>query len=153
MIDAETPRPGPDPLVLTDLDADPHLISDVRSVLSRWLSTGAVERHRVPDVVLAVYEAMANVVEHAYTSSTHRGVFDLVAEQSPVTGSLEIAVRDHGSWLSSEPGPLRGRGLPLIESLSDDVTVTSAAAGTEVIMRWDPAVGVRGAQSSRDLVD
>lgn len=155
VIDAETPRPGPEPLVLTDLDADPRRISDVRVVLSRWLSAGAVEPDRVPDVVLAVYEAMANVVEHAYTSSSHRGVFDLRAEHAADTGRLEIAVRDHGSWSSSEPGPLRGRGLPLIETLTDDVTVTSAAAGTEVIMRWDraDAVGVRGAQSSRDLVD
>ncbi|MBY6363007.1 ATP-binding protein [Rhodococcoides corynebacterioides] len=155
MIDAETPRPGPEPLVMTDLDADPHRIADVRGVLSRWLSDGAVEPDRVPDVVLAVYEAMANVVEHAYTSTSHRGVFDLRAEHSRDTGRVEIVVRDHGSWQSSEPGPLRGRGLPLIETLSDDVTVTSAASGTEVIMRWDrgDAVGARGAQRSRDLVD
>lgn len=149
MIDAETASPLPNPLVLTNLDADPRRISDVRVFFSRWLAAGGVDSDRVHDVVLAVYEAMANVVEHAYASSTRRGVFDLRARYAAESGHLDVSVRDHGSWSSSAPGPLRGRGLPLIETLSDDVTVTAAATGTEVVMRWEDM----GAQSVRDLVD
>lgn len=36
-------------------------------------------------------------------------------------------------------GALRGRGLPLIETLSDDVTLSSADSGTTVTMAWDVA--------------
>lgn len=131
-------RHPPTQLSLTDLDAEPQRITDARVRFGAWLRHTPFDSTRAYDIVLAVYEAMANVVEHAYgPAATGRGrrVFDLQATfDAP---RLEVAVRDHGTWSESSPGPLRGRGLPLIETLSDDVTLSSADSGTTVTMAWD----------------
>ncbi|MBY6538529.1 ATP-binding protein [Rhodococcus sp. BP-349] len=127
----------PTQLSLTDLDAEPQRITDARVRFGAWLTHTPFDAARTYDIVLAVYEAMANVVEHAYAATTGRRVFDLQATYD--SARLEVAVRDHGTWSDSSPGPLRGRGLPLIETLSDDVTLSSADSGTTVTMAWDVA--------------
>lgn len=124
---------------MDDVPADAHRITDVRKSFGSWVSARtAFDATRAYDIVLAVYEAMANVVEHAYTDTapTDHEVFDVHARVEPSAGSLQVTVADHGSWSDAEPGPMRGRGLPLIETLADDLTLSCGADGTEVTMIW-----------------
>ncbi|MGB3771381.1 MAG: ATP-binding protein [Rhodococcus sp. (in: high G+C Gram-positive bacteria)] len=122
----------------SELSAQPRFITDTRVHFGRWLEQLELDSTKTYDIILAVYEAMANVVEHAYRSqgaTATPNVFDLNATLED--SRLEVAVVDHGTWSDAVPGPLRGRGLPLIETLSDDVTVASAESGTTVTMAWD----------------
>jgi anti-sigma regulatory factor (Ser/Thr protein kinase) len=57
-------------------------------------SDGGDDAEQVDDLGLAAYEAMANVVDHAYDRPG--GVFDLHACRSGDT--VTVSVTDHGRW-------------------------------------------------------
>lgn len=95
------------------------------------------------DVKLAVSEACANAVVHAYLPG-EAGLLDL--ELSTRTGQIEIVVRDHGrGMMPRTDSPGLGVGLPLMASLSESLELTNRAdGGTEVRMSFtlrdpDPA--------------
>jgi serine/threonine-protein kinase RsbW len=55
------------------------------------------------------------------------------------TGDLHVTVTDHGRWRHVAPEDrttTRGRGLQLIEALSDDVAIAREPTGTTVQMRF-----------------
>ena len=81
-------------------------------------------------MVLAVNEACANAIEHAYPPSP--ATFELTASEEG--GELVIAVRDTGRWRPDRESD-RGRGLTIIDAAMDDVRLTTSDAGTEVLMR------------------
>lgn len=89
------------------------------------------ERHAL---VLASYEAMSNVVSHAYVAG---GVLDLHATHVPADGYLEVTVTDHGQWRppDADLGPLSGRGLMLMHAMAE-TTIDSTDDGTTVRMQW-----------------
>ncbi|HOS93825.1 MAG TPA: ATP-binding protein [Armatimonadota bacterium] len=79
------------------------------------------------DVALAVHEAVINAIEHGNQSDPTRVVAVTFVDDS---SALVIEVRDEGTARDSEPsagGPLpsagapRGRGIPLMRALMDDV--------------------------------
>ena len=49
------------------LPADPPALADVRRILRRWLHTQSVGEADTREIVLAVSEACANAIEHAYS--------------------------------------------------------------------------------------
>jgi anti-sigma regulatory factor (Ser/Thr protein kinase) len=54
--------------------------------------------------------------------------------------TLTVTVTDHGAWRESDPGTeqlRRGRGIPLMEALTDRVTVDSSPTGTRVCLEWN----------------
>lgn len=108
----------------------------LRHALSDWAVQAGMPDERVEDLALAAYEAMANVVEHAYSEGD--GTFDLVASQLPEQRCIQVTVTDRGRWQRPprEPGPLHGRGLPLMRHLADSVEVRPGAEGTEAVLRW-----------------
>ena len=89
------------------------------------------------DLALAVYEALANVVDHAYLSSPGCGEMRLWAAVSPpLPGGrdLVVTVTDDGAWRPSTGCGWRGRGLPLMRTITC-ATVHAGSAGTTVQMR------------------
>lgn len=111
--------------------ARPESLRPMRLALSRWLADHDVPPAVIADVTLAVGEAAANAVEHAYRSPG--GMVHITAGAGP-TG-ITLAVRDHGVW-QRQPAPAdRGRGLPLIRAVMDEVRVHATPAGTTVRMR------------------
>jgi anti-sigma regulatory factor (Ser/Thr protein kinase) len=119
-----------DRLVLT-LPAEPRVLSSLRRQMRHWLEAlGAVEAE-VYDVLVAVTEAAANAIEHAYGPADES--FDIEADAVD-GGEISVVVRDHGRWRPPR-GRNRGRGTLLMQELMDDFEVSTSEEGTEVRMR------------------
>jgi serine/threonine-protein kinase RsbW len=68
------------------------------------------------------------------------GTIDVEAVQDRVAATLTVTITDQGSWHEPEPakqGRVRGRGIPLMRALADDVTIDTSALGTTVCLRFD----------------
>ncbi|AUM19343.1 ATP-binding protein [Rhodococcus electrodiphilus] len=117
-------------------------ITSLRRALAGWLARIGVDDRCRQDVVAAVYEALAKVVEHAYPgrdAGVHGGVVEVDATFVAHEQDLEITVADHGRWRAgmraSHTGS-RGRGLELIAALTTHTRVSTAGTGTTVTMSW-----------------
>ncbi len=118
-----------DPLDLRML-AVPVSLGFIRTAVRHWLAGAGASPDEVADLVVAIGEACANVVEHAYgpcggTVSVH------MVSRPPV---VFAAIRDTGRWRPPR-GSERGRGIRLMRGLSDDVRIERTAAGTYVLIR------------------
>jgi anti-sigma regulatory factor (Ser/Thr protein kinase) len=132
MEDADPPHRGE--LSLTGVPAQAERLVAIRDAVARWLAGIGVPERLRGDIVLATYEAMANVVAHAYPDG--HGVFDLRAACDG-DSDLAIIVADHGRWRPAHAAtPLGGRGLPLIRALAAEHDIATGADGTRVVMRW-----------------
>ena len=105
----------------------------VRRQLSRWLAPLNLTEEGIADVVLAVDEAAANVVRHAY-GPDESGVVELTLWTEPATLCIEVV--DHGSWRPpAEHGRDRGRGIPLMSQVSESVLIHFDDRGSRVLLR------------------
>jgi anti-sigma regulatory factor (Ser/Thr protein kinase) len=100
----------------------------MRRLLGRWLTEAGASRPEIDDLTLAAAEAAANAIEHAYGLAP--GVVELRASVAK-NGIVTVAVRDFGNWRSPR-GTNRGRGLMLMEGLTDEVDVIRRDEGTTV---------------------
>src|SRR3954447_393976 len=108
--------------VLLDLPAVPASLPGVRRRLAGWLAAlGMGEQDRV-GVMVAVGEACANAVEHAYRGQEPGRM--RVHAQVDVDGVLTVTVRDEGTWRppDRDPGD-RGRGLLIMRQMVDRVVL------------------------------
>jgi anti-sigma regulatory factor (Ser/Thr protein kinase) len=80
----------------------------------------------------SLYEALVNSTEHAH--QRRLGYTQLTAQRT--NDHVIITVTDHGRWPTA-PGN-RGRGLPLMYRLADDVhvAVDRDHPGTTISLRW-----------------
>ena len=113
-----------------ELPAEPNVLAQVRRMTRRWLHQRAVPDSVVAEVTLAVNEACANAVEHAYPP----GPATFLIRGTVENGTVSISITDRGTW--REPrGEDRGRGLTIIRSAMDEVDVTRTREGTQVLMK------------------
>jgi GAF domain-containing protein/anti-sigma regulatory factor (Ser/Thr protein kinase) len=110
--------------------AEPKTLAQVRRILRRWLRDRGANARDVAEMTIAVSEACANAIEHAYSPAP--ATFELHA--SAQNGEVTVTVRDSGQWRVPR-GENRGRGLSIITSAMDDVQVERTESGTEVVMR------------------
>lgn len=107
-------------------EAVPENVAVVRQAAMAAAEVAGLPSHRVEDVALAVGEACANVVVHAYGDG--RGDLALLVVQTQA--ELEVVVRDWGSGLAPRPdSPGLGLGLPLIVALADAVRLGAGHGG------------------------
>ena len=135
--------PGRVEFVHRSWPADPAQLVLVRRQLSRWLAPLDLTEEQIADVVLAVDEAAANAVRHAY-GPDESGVVELTLWTEP--GTLCIEVVDHGSWRPpSEHGRHGGRGIHLMSHMSESVLIHFDDRGSRVLLRHriPDAVGER----------
>ena len=124
--------------------ADACSASRTRVEFGVWL-----ERHftlgadRFSDLMLAVNEAIANAAEFAYCDSAQRGTVDVSAAYDGDSDTLAVTVNDQGHWRPKLPvqKQLRGRGIPLMEALADEVTIDRTPHGTHVTLTWTDLTG------------
>ena len=117
--------------LVSELPAEMESIPLMRRMLGRWLDEAGATRAQGEDLALAVSEACANAIEHAYGPAP--GLLEVSASIS-ATGEAVVAVRDFGSWRAPR-GKNRGRGLMLMQGLTDSVDVVQRDEGTTVQLR------------------
>jgi anti-anti-sigma factor len=128
-------RVVPAPLRL-DLVVDAGRLGGVRAAVRDWAVGAALRADRTDDLLLAVGEAAANAVEHAYGGSPGR----LRVELAQTGGSVEATVADEGRWRPPPEDPgFRGRGRALVRRLAEEVDVDRRPDGTVVRFRLAPA--------------
>jgi anti-sigma regulatory factor (Ser/Thr protein kinase) len=144
-VDAErimTNSPTKNPqFAYADVTADPESATKLRKHLSTWLEDDVPEAHdRADAITLAVYEALANAVEHAYVHLAGPGAMNVSAVYHRHANLLSVTVQDHGRWQevkATSAAGLRGRGIPLMQALSDHPRINPTAFGTTVILEWN----------------
>lgn len=113
----------------------------VRTALADWLAGQHWPPDDADDVVLAVNEALTNVIEHAYPAD-RPGPVQVQARSgtgsAPATRRVTVMISDRGSW---DPGHravddrgFRGHGLAVMSGLTADMHIQRGAAGTTVIL-------------------
>ena len=114
----------------------------VRQTLTVWMTEREVDELHREDLVLAVSEAVTNVVDHAYRNVETPGCIEvdieLTHERDDDGGPerwVTIAVTDYGIWRSERASNgFRGRGLQMIRACTDWRHVERRAVGTRVTM-------------------
>jgi len=125
---------GPD--LTLEMPALPENVAMVRHAVQGLIENVAVADERRGDIILAVGEACANVVMHAYEGCP----VGPVGVSGTFAGSvLCVVVADQGNGMAPRPdSPGLGLGLPLIASLSSSLELRpSAEGGTEVWMCFE----------------
>jgi PAS domain S-box-containing protein len=115
-----------------EMAAAAEQLSDVRHQFGAWMRAAAVPEGTIADIILAVNEAAANSIEHAYRG--HKpGVVRIEAENDGAR--IHVRIIDNGSWKPARADPdIRGRGLLLIRALSDWLEMDCTSSGTTVNM-------------------
>jgi len=122
-----------------DLSSDPRSLPDAREKVRRWAGEHEWNETQIGEVVLALDEALTNVIRHAYGGQSGKKILVTVqAIQDPDGGDgLEIRVRDFGRQVNPEdicgrdlddirPG---GLGVHIIQALNDSVEYRCAEGG------------------------
>ncbi len=141
-----SPSAEGDRFIRNDVVADAYNAARVRDEFASWLREyGDLDRVRFSDVVLAVNEALANTAEFAYLQKGGVGTIDVEAVRD--NGTLTVTIADQGHWRESTPATqsrTRGRGIPLMRALADDLTIDSSALGTTVCLRFEKSHAIHG---------
>ncbi|WP_290057808.1 ATP-binding protein [Amycolatopsis solani] len=120
------------------VEAVPEALRRLRHDLMAWVLAVGVDEALARDIVLAGYEALANVADHAY-GGAGAGVVDLDATAHD--DRIEVVITDHGQWRAPvvDPRPVspRGRGLLLLRASADRADISSGESGTVVTLTWD----------------
>ncbi len=125
-----------------ELPADARLLPRTRRAVNGYLEEVGADSEERADVVLALDEACANVIRHAFPNGT-QGVIRLRAEISG--DAVTVQVEDDGVGFDAleasrhEPRPedTSGRGLSMIRQLMTTVHLESPTetGGTRLRMR------------------
>jgi serine phosphatase RsbU (regulator of sigma subunit)/anti-sigma regulatory factor (Ser/Thr protein kinase) len=118
---------APEPLRLR-VPSSPRSLDLVRDAVRMWLSVAPMHRGDANDVVLAVWEACANAIEHALDPRE-----EFVEIRADIRDKhVRIAVEDTGRWTPPSEREDRGLGLQLIHASMASVNVEPGEAGTLV---------------------
>lgn len=123
------------------LDADATAVAHVREEFALWLKRFfVVDAVRFSDLVLAINEALANAAEFAYVLAERPGTIDMRATYHSDGQKLVVEISDRGTWRPRQVDPVprtRGRGIPLMETLSDESDIDTSDDGTRVRLAWN----------------
>ncbi len=115
------------------LPAEQPNLALLRHVVRGFRDAYGVDAATMDDIVLAVSEAAANVVVHAY--SGRPGTMTVVARVEE--GMLHTLVRDHGCGIMPPSDvPMLGHGLALMDHVASSMQVVGSPAGTDVSMSF-----------------
>ena len=130
--------------MVRDVAGDVYDAARARQEFASWLHHHrGLGEQRHDDVVLAVNEALTNAVEFGRAPGPGRGGIAFSAAYDDDTHILIVTVTDGGRWrLAAAPPtaaggqPRRGRGIPLMRSLTDELRIDTSERGTEVALGW-----------------
>ena len=112
--------------------ARPEVARPIRHAVAAFLAaSGRVDEDTTGDILTAVGEALANVVEHAYEGQDENEIELLARLENNDT--LAVDVFDRGTFIDRAPRPNRGFGMKIVKAIAQDVTVNTGN-GTHVRM-------------------
>ena len=119
------------PLPIEKIDVEAPALPSSARVLRQALRRLAIElgmsEEAIFPLLVAAGEAISNAIEHAYGV----GEGSVHVQAARRNGKLVVEVSDSGSWrLPRNDG--RGRGLPLMRAIVDEVDVRAGESGTTV---------------------
>lgn len=122
---------GRDDTLRLRLPAAACQLARMRVAATEWLARAGATEVEQREITVAVNEAAANAIEHAY------GLVDaeFVVEADRSGDVVEFVVRDFGQWRTRRDSGGRGRGLDLAGALMDAVEVNPGSEGTVVRLR------------------
>jgi serine/threonine-protein kinase RsbW len=124
----ETLEPEAIRLVVRD---DPDSVAAVRSSVERVGTAVGLPEEAVFGLKVAATEAVANALRHSQRNNEE---VEVTLEARGAV--LEIEVENHGPFrIDDNLDPERGRGLPLMLALADEVVFTASDRGTRVRIR------------------
>ena len=112
-----------------EFEAEPEALSQMRSLLRRWLRHAGADRRTISEVTTAAGEAATNAIEHSGVRRRLRGQ----RPRSPPAGSSSPFATT-ARWRQPREGD-QGRGLSLMRALMDTVELTPSPEGTTVRLR------------------
>lgn len=120
----------PAPLEL-QFPAEVSQLAPTRTALRNWLARARLDPDQALNVLVAAGEAVANAIEHGHRHAP-AGTIRLGAVA--LGDEVQLTVTDTGSWKDPHPAsrPHRGRGIPLMRSLMQDVDIRPNTNGTTV---------------------
>ncbi|MET0236926.1 MAG: ATP-binding protein [Kibdelosporangium sp.] len=127
------------PHVYLRMPALPHELPTARAELRRWSQALKFSSEQAEDVVLAVDEAVANAVEHAYTGPGDQpGAVTVFAGRLVPGDAVRVVVSDVGHWRPplADTG-FRGRGVSMMKALADHFDLHHNENGTTVLLGWN----------------
>jgi PAS domain S-box-containing protein len=119
-------QPGP---LQVSLDADANELAPTRAALRGWLDRAGLDDEQCLNVLIATGEALANAIEHGHRADLG-GKIELNAVAA--ADQLTVTVRDAGSWKTPVAASHRGRGIPLMHAVMNDVAILQNDTGTTV---------------------
>jgi serine/threonine-protein kinase RsbW len=110
-------------------------LSEIRHELLAWLEQMGMSGTDSADIVLVVNEAATNSVEHAYRD-VDPGLIRVEADVH--AGQIVIGIADFGVWQPpTHQTSTRGRGLAIMQAVSDRMEVDHTPSGTTVLITFE----------------
>ncbi len=125
--------------------AHPNAARPLRHALKAFLDALDVEEGAIEDILMAVGEALANALEHAY-AGVETGIVELHARLDDGE-ALSVDVNDDGHFVEREARPERGFGLRIVRMVARSVAV-EIDNGTRVCMIFDATPRSANAKSA-----
>mgnify|MGYP005855065173 CR=1 FL=1 len=121
------------------LPSDPQCLPDVRQRVRAWLERDGWSEKQVGEVVLAIDEALSNVIRHGYGGRCDQQIHLSLGHAPTANGAsgLEVRIRDHSECVDLSricgrdlhdvrPG---GLGVHLINAMMESVEYSHAPGG------------------------
>jgi len=105
-----------------------------RAIVANELAGLALSEDRRFGVLVAVGEAVANAVEHAYRGRAP-GLIRLAVEKN--AQQLVVTVEDYGRWRPFVRREERGRGIGIMHAFTDGVQIRSTSESTAIVLRME----------------
>jgi serine phosphatase RsbU (regulator of sigma subunit)/anti-sigma regulatory factor (Ser/Thr protein kinase) len=117
-------------LLDVELPAEPRQLATIRQLVRRWVEANGGSDDDCAAFAIAVSEACANAIEHAY--GPEHAMIEVRA--ALVDGEATVSIRDRGAWRGPRRGN-RGRGIPIMREFMEDVSIEREQPGTTVNFR------------------
>jgi serine/threonine-protein kinase RsbW len=110
-------------------------LAALRSRVSDWAYELGLPTEEREDIVMAVDEAVSNVVRHAFPAKP--GMVTLFAARDKLAHAVHVTVSDRGTWRTVlDDSGVQRLGLRMMDQLADVFDVHHDDEGTTVVMRW-----------------
>ncbi len=121
-----------DPVPSYVFSAVPVAATLIRGIAAGEMELLGIEKERRFGMLVALGEAVANAIEHAYRGAPP-GLLRL--QLGNEEGQLTLTVEDFGRWRPFVRRDDRGRGIELMHAFMDGVQIRSTRRSTQIVLR------------------